>query len=95
MQGPTFGDQACKPMRWALNRTTSAPAPQRNPAGKILGLTSLGSRDLTVLSLTLSLLRPFELKYKRGGKKDFYHPSRIRLNPTIVCFFIKILLTVF
>lgn len=68
MQGPTFGDQACKPMRWALNRTTSAPAPQRNPAGKILGLTSLGSRDLTVLFLTLSLLRSFEQKYK-GGKK--------------------------
>lgn len=67
----TFADQPCKPMWWALNGTTAAPAPQRNPRRWNIGINfSWRPGFKTAFSnRTLSLLRRSELNYRKLRKK--------------------------
>lgn len=102
----TFGDQACKAHAvWALNGTTAALRPRETPAGKILGLTSLGGlgiKHTAFSNRSLSLLRLSELNYRKPrGKKNnlilppeqnqwkIYNPLPIFLKYEFVFFVFK------
>lgn len=61
--------------RWAGNRTTPATAPHaKTPAAKILGLTSLGGRDLTTASSKTLFVATVPIEIP-GGKTAHINPA--------------------